>query len=130
MGVTEKRPPGLGLVRTADLDGVVRRCRPEPFTPFRLAVVAVCAGVSEDVDTVVPYLQRKGIGMRMRRDGQESMGPAVATAPDFRTVLSARTQQHEPGIGEPTGLDQRSRKLMRPPQRADQMRLDATGERR
>ena len=68
MGVPQKRTSRLGLIDAAKLDGVMGRGRAEPFPPFRLTVVAVSAGIGEDIDAVVPYLQGESIGMGVGGD--------------------------------------------------------------
>ena len=126
--VPEKGTTRLGLAHAGDLYGVVGCGRAEPLSPNRLPVVAVGAGVGEDVDTVVPHLQRKGIGVGVRRDGQESMGAAIASAPDLRTVLRVRTQDDQARVGEPTWPDRWSWHLTRSPESAEKSCLDCAGE--
>ena len=76
-------PASCGLVLAVDLDGVVGAGRAEVAPPLGLAVVAVRARVDEELDAVVPHLDRQGVGVAVRRDGEEAVGPAVAAAPDL-----------------------------------------------
>ena len=91
MRAPKERAARLGLARAGNLNSVVCRRGPEPVPPLRLTVVAIRAGVSEDVDTLVPYFQRESVGVSMCSDGQETMGPPVAPTPDLRSILWART---------------------------------------
>ena len=113
VGVPQKRTSRLSLADAPDLYGVVRCRRAEPLSPHRLSVVAVGARVSKDIDAVMPHLQRKGIGMGVSCDGEESMWAAVASAPDLWAVLGSGPQDDQPSVGESTWPAPRSWQLTR-----------------
>ena len=75
----------------------------EPLPPLRLAVVAVRARVDQDVDAVVPDLERQRVGVGVGGDRQEAVRPAVAAAPDLRAVRRAGAQEDHAGVGELPG---------------------------
>ena len=76
-------PSLVHLVLAVDLDGVVRTGRPEVAPPLGVPVVAVRAGVDEQLDAVVTDLDRQRVGVAVRGDGEEPVGAAVAAAPDL-----------------------------------------------
>src|ERR1700691_3976109 len=79
-----------GLVLPGYLDGVVRDRRPEVGAPGGLTMIAVRAGISEDIHTRTPDLKRQSIGMGMRGNAEVAMRTAVAPAPDLIVAGRAR----------------------------------------
>ena len=88
-----------GLAPAAEFGGVVRDRRPEIGAPRALAVIAVGARISQDVDARVADLDGQGVRVGMRGDAEVSVRAAVAPAPDL--VLPGRAQQRHSRVSEP-----------------------------
>ena len=92
-------------------------------------MVAVRAGVDEQLDAVVTDLDRQRVGVAVRGDGEEPVRAAVAAAPDLGPLALGRAQDVEPGIRERPGcyrrtVDNRLRRGERPQERAHHTRGD------
>ena len=89
-----------GLVPAVHLQRVVTDRGAEVAPELRGAGVAVRAGVGEDIGPVVADFDGQGIGVRMGRDRQEPVRPAIAAAPDLGTISRARPEDRDPRVVE------------------------------
>ena len=97
----QERATVAGLALPGQLDGIVRDRRPEVRPPGRIAVIAVGARISEDIDAAVPDLDGQRVGVRVRGDAEKSMRTSVAPAPDLRCLSRRGPQNRQAGVGEP-----------------------------
>src|SRR5262245_1828759 len=119
----QKGPARLGLAHAVDLDGLLRCRRAAPFPPHRPAVIAVAPRTGEAVGALGRLLPGRAVRVGMCRDRQVSVRSAIAATPDLGTVLDARAQDHQPGIGEPTWPDRLSLELTSAAERTNEAGL-------
>lgn len=100
MAQPQKRAALAGLVLAGEFDRIVRDRRAEIGAPFGFAVVAVGAGIGQHIDTRVPDLNGQRVGVGVRGDGKEPMGPAVAAAPNLGGVGAGRSKNRNASIRE------------------------------
>jgi len=68
-----------------------------------LAVIAVGAGIGEQVDAAVAKLDGKGVGMGMSGDREKAMGAVIAAAPQLVGTGLDIAEQDKTGIDEQAG---------------------------
>src|SRR5690242_8466181 len=82
-----------GLIAPADLSRIVRDRGAEVGPPLRLAVIAVGAGIGEDVHSPAADLNGQCVGVGVRSDTQEAVRATVTPAPDLRGLSTFRAEQ-------------------------------------